>query len=67
MQHRARAGRRPPVRRIVLLSLVFLVLMEPLVMYKVLEHQKEMREAQRSSFDNSFSNTPEQASPSVGE
>lgn len=67
MQQKVRAGKRPPVRRIVLLILVFLVMMEPVVMYTVLEHQKEMREAQRSLIDNSFSNTPEQASTSVGE
>ena len=67
MQHKARAAKRLPVRRIVLLSLVFLVLLEPVVMYKVLEHQKESRQTQRALIDNSFSNTPEQPGSSVGE
>jgi hypothetical protein len=67
MQHKARAGKRPTVRRIVLLSLVFLVLLEPIVMYKVLEHQKEAREAQRALIDDSFSSMPAQTIQSVGE
>jgi hypothetical protein len=59
--------KRIPVRRIVLLSLVFLVLLEPVVMFTVLQHQKAARQAQRAAQDASFSITPDMGDGSVGE
>jgi hypothetical protein len=67
MDNKTRTAKRLPVRRIVLLSLVFLVLLEPVVMYKVLQHQKEARQAQRAVQDNALSITPDTMDRSVGQ
>lgn len=67
METKTRTGKRVPVRRIVLLAFVVLVLLEPIVMYRVLEHQKEARQAQRAAQDNSLSITPDTMDRSVGQ
>jgi uncharacterized membrane protein YcjF (UPF0283 family) len=67
METKARTGKRVPVRRIVLLAFVVLVLLEPVVMYRVLQRQKEARQAERAAQDNSLSVTPDTMARSVGQ
>ncbi|MGA2975075.1 MAG: hypothetical protein ABSF77_07180 [Spirochaetia bacterium] len=38
-----RARRKPIIRRIVILAIAAFVIIEPLVMYKSLQHQREQR------------------------
>jgi len=55
-RHSGRSARRPPIKRIVIVGLLLLALVEPLLMYRSLMRQREQRrQASESSFEVSAS------------